>query len=428
MTLGFAWRCGRAAAEFFRGDEFVLGRDTRESGSVLEQAIKAGIESAGKQVFLAGVLPTAAIAVCAVKCKAAAGIMISASHNPWEDNGIKFFASDGFKLGDDDEYQIEQKIVDIQFQYSSEKSKISYNFKYESSAFEFYKKMVLASLPKNFSLKGLSICADLANGGAWKTTPEILRSLGAEVFCMADAPNGRNINLDCGSQHPEHLQEFVRKKRNAIGLAHDGDADRLVMIDENGDALDGDELMAIVAVDHLEENLLAKKTLVATSMSNLGLDECLQERGGEVIRTDVGDRYVLEAMRANDFVIGGEQSGHMIFLNYFTAGDGLLSAAQVLKVMVKKKKPLSELRKIISRYPQLLKSINVVKKKPIQNLPFVKEAIRDAENQLEGKGRILLRYSGTENKIRLLIEAKDGEVLPVIAEKISKALQKEKII
>ncbi|MFH1066601.1 MAG: phosphoglucosamine mutase [bacterium] len=437
MTPEFIFHCGQAAAEFFRekekknAPEFIIGRDTRASGLILEQALAAGIEAGGGKVACIGVLPTAAVAIVTKERGAAAGVMISASHNPHEDNGVKFFGADGFKLNDAAEFQIEQKLDSRLASLSGmtgsdvfDKVNIPLNFEAESNAKEIYQKTLLAGLSQNFSLAGLTIVVDSANGAAWQTTPEFLRAIGAEVIALAATPDGQNINLNCGSLHTETLQKKIKEiGRGAIGLAHDGDADRLIMADENGEVLDGDELMAIVATDWLKKKKLAQNTLIATSMSNLGLDEALKRNGGQVLRTDVGDRYVLEAMRSRHLNMGGEQSGHMLFLDYCPTGDGLLAALQVLQIMVEKRAPLKELRRVMRRYPQYLVNVDVREKPPLDSLPSVRQAILEAERQLGADGRILLRYSGTENKARLLIEAKEASTLPMVAETILRPLR-----
>lgn len=426
MTPEFIWRCGRAAAEFFKG-EIIIGRDTRASGPMLEETLTQGIKFAKGKIFHAGVLPTAAIAAFTIQRQAAAGIMISASHNPYKDNGIKFFGPDGFKLDDNIELQLEEKIELIPDPFLSI-SQPSLSFNHDEEAFAVYREMLLQSLPQNFSLNNFRIILDLANGAAFQSAPQILLSLGARISILSDQPDGKNINENCGCLHTDVLQKRVKESHGAIGVAHDGDADRLILIDENGEKLDGDEIMAIIAADYLQEKRLAKNTLVATIMSNLGLEEAVAPYEGLVIRTDVGDRYVLEAMRQEKLNLGGEQSGHMIFLDHFTTGDGLLSALQVLKVMTKTGKPLNELRKVISLYPQSLTSHNVIEKEPLDSLPAVTRALKECKNKLGGNGRVLLRYSGTENKIRLLIEARDASLIPSLQDTILEALRIEYLL
>ncbi len=426
MTPGFVYRCGLASARYFGASHaaplFVVGRDTRRSGPILESALCQGLLDGGAQARRIGVLPTAAVSMLTVKLGASAGIMISASHNPHEDNGIKFFGPDGFKLPDEEEKKLEAAIDAAQeTQHSFSNPRI--DFETDPASLQAYQKTLKQSLPPSFSLSGLRICVDAAHGAAWQSTPRILAGLGAQVIESASRPNGENINLSCGSLHPEALQTELKKYPGAIGICHDGDADRVVMLDENGDPLDGDELLAIVGLYTLSKGSLRGNTIVATIMSNLGLDEALHQAGGRLERTAVGDRYVLEAMRAGGYVIGGEQSGHMLFLDYLPTGDGLLSALQILKVLVESGRPLKELRRAMRKYPQKLYNLKVREKKPLEQLPKVKAAIAEVESEMAGKGRVLVRYSGTENKIRILLEKSESEGMEDQGRRILSALE-----
>ncbi len=426
MTPGFVYRCGLAAARYFGASHaaplFVVGRDTRKSGPVLESALCQGLLDGGAQARRIGVLPTAAVSMLTVKLGASAGVMISASHNPYEDNGIKFFGPDGFKLPDEEESKLE-RIIDAaqetQHSFSSPKP----DFEADPASLKTYQETLKQSLPPSFSLSSLQICVDAAHGASWQSTPRILAGLGAQVIESASQPNGENINLNCGSLHPEALQSHLKGYPGAIGICHDGDADRVVMLDEEGDPLDGDELLAIAGLHAISKEALPGNTVVATIMSNLGLDEALQQAGGRLERTAVGDRYVLEAMRAGGYVIGGEQSGHMLFLDYLPTGDGLLSALQILKVLVESGRPLKELRRTMRKYPQKLYNLKVREKMPLEQLPEVQAVISEVENEMAGKGRVLVRYSGTENKIRILLEKSEPEGMENQARRILAALE-----
>ncbi|MEM9399222.1 MAG: phosphoglucosamine mutase [Verrucomicrobiota bacterium] len=425
MTPAFAYRVGYALGRYFQkggNNQFVIARDTRASGPALQQALSEGIQHAGGKVANLGVIPTGAVALLTMKRGATAGIMISASHNPYEDNGIKCFGHDGFKLTDEAELKIEA-IIEQQPGPTSPLAEPSLHFEPDLEAFKTYQQHLIETLPADTSLTGLNILVDCGNGAAWKTTPEILTGLGAEVTPIYHSPDGKNINANCGSQHTEELQERVKKTPGAIGLAHDGDADRFILIDEQGQALDGDDVLALLALDRIARQTLANNTVVATVMSNLGLDEAVAQAGGNVCRTKVGDRYVLETMREHGHVLGGEQSGHMLFLDKMTTGDGLLSALQVFELLVRSKKKLCELRSGMKKYPQKLINLKVTSKPPINELPAVQAAIQEVETDLGREGRALLRYSGTENKIRLLIECKDASKLSPSAEKILQPLR-----
>lgn len=427
MTTGFARRVGLAAARFFASSSgepcrVVVGRDTRMSGTVLEEALVSGLAAGGAEVTHAGVVPTAAVAALVIHHGARTGVMISASHNPARDNGIKFFDAQGFKLADGVEAALEEEIGKIP-PTGDGFVEPRPDFELQEPSFEVYEQVLRRSLPGGFHLRGMKIVADCAHGAAWRTTPRVLAGLGAEVRTIGCAPDGLNINEGCGSQEPALLQEAVRAWQGSIGLAHDGDADRLVLVDETGVPLDGDEALAIAALDLLKRGELSGNTVVATSMSNLGLDETMARAGGRVLRTDVGDRYVLEAMKAGGYVLGGEQSGHMVFLEHFPTGDGLLSALQILRVLVDTGRPLSELRRCLTRYPQKLVSLRVREKIPLAEIPAMQPLLRDLEARLAGQGRLVVRYSGTENKIRLLIEAGEGHNLDSLLEPVIHGLR-----
>jgi phosphoglucosamine mutase len=418
-----AFRLGQVVAREFGTAEknvVVIGRDTRQSGPMLEQALAEGVMDQGGEVALLGVLPTPGVAVVSKQLHAAAGVVISASHNPFEDNGLKVFQGDGWKCDDALEARLEAGLQAVEAPRSNP---VKGRQREVLDAAARYREVARASL-SGMDLRGVKIAVDCANGAACHTTPETLRELGAEVIVIHDRPDGQNINRNCGSTHPEEIQALVRATGAQIGLSHDGDADRLICSDETGAIVDGDEILAMVALDHLQRGALAGKTLVATVMSNLGLDEAVEKAGGRVLRTAVGDRYVLEAMRAHGLNVGGEQSGHLIFRDYATTGDGLIAALQVLRVMKTRQLPLSVLRGVMAKYPQTLLNLKVREKIPLEQLPEIQTALGQAEKTLNGAGRVLLRYSGTEAKIRLLVEAREEVVLQSVVAAMRSALEK----
>jgi phosphoglucosamine mutase len=388
---------------------------------MLESALIAGLNSTGADALLAGVVPTPAVACLVTELGAEGGVVISASHNPAPDNGLKLFGPDGYKLPDAIEERLEQLILTPEIDAIRPEGPAIGSVSTITDAEECYGRIAKASVP-GMSLHGLKIAVDCANGAAFRTTPSVLRELGAELVLFHAQPDGINTNADCGSTHPEEIARLVKESGAHIGLSHDGDADRLVLCDEQGEVIDGDEILAITALDALKRGTLAGKTLVATVMSNFGLDDCLAAEGGRVLRTAVGDRYVVEAMRAGNFSIGGEQSGHLIFRDHGTTGDGLLAALQVLRVITESGKPLSELRRVIKKYPQAQRNLRVKAKPPLDSLPEVAHLVTATEAALEGKGRVLLRYSGTEPKVRLLIEGPDEAVINAAADAIASAL------
>jgi len=434
VTPETALKLGRAAAHIISRDhseptsaamprpKIVIGRDTRISGPMLENALIAGITSLGVDVVLAGVLPTPGIACLTRTQAAAAGIVISASHNHFADNGIKFFRHDGFKFKENIQNEIESLIANNSLDPFRPTGGNIGEVHQLDSALDEYIDLAKASFPAHLNLKSLTIAIDCAHGAAYQATPAILKQLGATCHTFNTTPNGTNINLDCGSTYPEEVQRRVRETNADVGLAHDGDADRLLLCDENGEIIDGDEIMAIAATQLLAAGQLPANTLVATIMSNAGLDEAVAAAGGKVIRTQVGDRYVIEEMLRSNLMVGGEQSGHMIFRNYSTTGDGIVSALQILRFMIETGKPLSELKKCLNKYPQAQRYLPVREKPPLESLTEVNKLIAEAESNLAGNGRVLLRYSGTEAKVRLLIEGRDAEAISRDADRIAKAL------
>jgi phosphoglucosamine mutase len=426
LTPELAVAFGRAvAAKFGRpGRPLVIGRDTRISGPMLEQAVAAGASAMGIDVVLVGVVPTPAVAFLTRHLKGCAGVVISASHNPFEDNGLKIFQGDGLKCDDALELEIESLILgDSLRNQGATGAKIGCIAIWTDSAAR-YAGLAVKAFGQGLDLHGLRVVVDAGHGAAYETTPLVLRALGAEVCSLNVEPNGVNINAGCGSTHPEGIQKATRDFGAQIGLAHDGDADRLICCDETGSLLDGDEMLAVIGLDLLKRGKLAKNTLVATVMSNLGLDECFAAAGGKVVRTGVGDRYVLEQMLAHDLNFGGEQSGHIILRDCNTTGDGLVTALELLRIMKSRGEPLGKLRLGLRKYPQLLVNLKVRERIPLDQIPGVTETVKAVEKELGSNGRILLRYSGTEPKIRLLVETRDESLLQPVADRVLAPIKK----
>jgi phosphoglucosamine mutase len=429
MTTEMAMQLGRAAAYIFKNGQrrhrIVIGKDTRISGYMIENALAAGICSMGVDVLLVGPLPTPGIANITSSMRADAGVVISASHNAFQDNGIKFFSRDGFKLPDEMELKIEELIfskkIDSLRPVATEVGK-AYRI---DDAVGRYVVFLKSSFPKELDLAGLKIVLDCANGAAYKVAPAVLEELGAEVILLGAKPNGTNINAGCGSLHPEVISEAVKEHRADLGIALDGDADRVIFVDEFGNEVDGDHIMAICATDMLKQKKLRKSTLVSTVMSNMGLDIALKKAGGKVIKTAVGDRYVVEEMRKGGYNLGGEQSGHMIFLDYSTTGDGVQSALQVLAVMRRTGKTLSELAEVMIPLPQVLVNVRVAEKKDILTLPEIARLIKGIEAKLQDEGRILIRYSGTEPLLRIMLEGQDKYQITAFAKEIADLVEKK---
>ena len=428
MTAEMALALGRSVAEHFRKRDkrcrVVIGKDTRLSGYMFESALEAGIVSAGADVMLVGPLPTPAIAFITASMRADAGIVISASHNPFQDNGIKLFGPDGFKLADDIEVEIEQRIVDPEPLTPGPEPRIGKAVRLDDAEGR-YVQLIKDGFPKDRTLDGMRVVVDCANGAAYRAAPQVFSELGAEVSALFIEPNGRNINDGCGALHPEKVAVEVRRTRANIGIALDGDADRVILTDEHGEIVDGDQIMAILGTRLMAQGKLAGNTVVATVMSNLGLERALAANRVKLLRTAVGDRYVVEAMREGGFTFGGEQSGHIVFLQEATTGDGLLAALQVLSVMVQEGRPLSELASLMTRFPQVLLNFTVDRKVPIDQLPAVVAAIGKVEKAMGRDGRVLVRYSGTEAKARVMIEGADEQTIRVYAEDIAECMRTE---
>jgi phosphoglucosamine mutase len=428
MTPETVLRIGMAIAAILREkyvrNMILIGKDTRLSGYMIESALTSGICSMGMNVTLVGPLPTPGIAFLTRTLRLDAGIAISASHNPFEDNGIKFFSSKGFKLPDEIEYKIEELVRDDTLSRKRQLgSDIGKAFRLDDATGR-YIEYIKSTLPKGMTFEGMKIVIDCANGAAYKTTPWLLRELGADVISMNDRPDGVNINAACGSLHVEGLQRAVRLHKAHIGIAHDGDADRTIFSDEKGTIVDGDKVMGMCALEMKRMGVLKKNTLVSTVMSNYGLEKFLERNNIQLIRTKVGDRYVVEKMLGEGFNLGGEQSGHIIFLDYNTTGDGPLTAVQVLNIMKTKDAPLSKLSAEIKLYPQILTNIEVTQKCHMKRMPDIEQVTKRAEKKLAGRGRILVRPSGTEPKIRVMVEGKDPKLTKKVSEDITRTIRK----
>jgi phosphoglucosamine mutase len=436
VTAETALKLGRAAAHVFKNLEtqsrgrgkhkIVLGKDTRLSGYMLENAISSGILSMGVDVVFIGPLPTPGVAYVTRSLRADAGIVITASHNPYTDNGIKFFRADGYKLDDKIEGQIENLVFTGEIENVRPSSEQIGRAVRVDDALGRYIEFAKSSFPKRLTLEGVKIVLDCGHGAAYKSSPSVLRELGAEVIVYGHSPDGKNINENCGSMHPEAMCKKVVEHGAHLGIAHDGDADRVLLCDEQGNLIDGDDIMAIAALEMLAENSLAKKTLVSTVMSNAGLEAAIKAAGGRMLRTPVGDKNVIDEMLREGYNFGGEQSGHLIFRDYGTTGDGLVAALQILRILKAKQTPLSKLAQCWTRFPQLVTNVKVREKKPFEQLAGVNQLVADAEKELSAQGgRLLLRYSGTEPKVRLLVEGRDRKSLATWSEKICGAIQQQ---
>ncbi len=424
MTSEVAMQLGRALAYLIRNGNHrhrvIIGKDTRLSGYMLEQALAAGITSMGVDVAL----PTPGIANITVSMRADAGAVISASHNPYQDNGIKFFWRDGFKLPDETEGKIEDLLAKNAIDHlRPTATKIGRAVRLEDARGRYIVSLK-TTFPRELTLEGLTIAVDCANGAAYRVAPEVLEELGAKVIKLGVEPDGKNINHKCGALHPENQAKCVVKHGANLGIALDGDADRLIVVDEQGRVVDGDAIMAICTGELVQRKELKKKTLVATVMSSLGLDRAVGRWGVKVVRTRVGDRYVVEEMRKHGYSLGGEQSGHLVFLDHATTGDGTLAALQLLAVLCRQQKPLSELTKIFEPVPQTLLNVAVKEKRELGELPAVMRAISGVEKKLGGNGRVLVRFSGTEAKARVLVEGPDASKNNQYAKEIADTLVK----
>ncbi len=428
MTAESVTRLGMAVAARLRQENrhtrIVIGKDTRLSGYMFESAMAAGIVAMGADVWITGPLPTPGIAFITSSMRADAGVVISASHNAFADNGIKLFARDGYKLDD----HVEREIEDLMdspglYELRAPAADIGYATRIDDVGGR-YIVFCKSVFPPELTLDDMKIVVDCANGAAYRTAPAVLEELGAEVVAIHHEPNGKNINDQCGALYTESLAQRVLEEKADLGIALDGDADRLVLVDEKGKVVDGDAVMALCATRMIASGKLAKNTVVATVMSNLGLEHAIRGAGGTLVRTGVGDRYVVAEMRKGGYNFGGEQSGHLVFLDHMTTGDGTVAALQVLEVMVREGRKLSELASVMTRTPQVLINVKVGIKKPLKDLKEVGKLIASVEAELGGDGRVLVRYSGTEPKARVMIEGPDEAMIRARAEQIGAELVK----
>jgi len=433
MTTDIAMQVGRAIAYKIKTETFdpnkkpkiLIGKDTRLSGYMIEQALSSGINSMGVDVLLVGPLPTPGIAFLTQNMRAAAGIVISASHNLFQDNGIKVFGRDGYKLPVVEEKKIEDLVFNGDLSHHLPTAeKVGKSMRIDD-AIGRYVVYVKNTFPKNLTLQGLRIVLDCANGAAYKVAPWVFEELGAEVIKLNVSPNGTNINDKCGAIYPEGLFEAVVESKADLGIGVDGDADRVILSDEKGRLVNGDHVLAICALDMDKKNELDNHTVVATQMSNVGLEQCLKKSGIKLVLTEVGDKYVVDAMKQGGFKLGGEQSGHIIFLDNGTTGDGLIAALRILGVMVESKKKLSDLRDIMTVVPQVLRNVKITRKKKLEEITGLESLLKKVEKKLSDRGRVFLRFSGTEPLVRILVEGPDRDEINQAAEELAGLLHKE---
>jgi phosphoglucosamine mutase len=427
MTSETVVLLGRAIAHVVKRHphrhKIIIGKDTRLSGYMLESALTSGICSMGVDVLLVGPLPTPGIAFLTRSMRADAGVMISASHNPFQDNGIKFFAKSGFKLPDELEREIERLVQDDDIAHLRPTAKeVGRAFRIDD-ALGRYNVFLKSTFPRHLTLDGLKIVVDGAHGAAYRVGPEVLEELGAEIVAIGVDPDGENINRDCGALHPQQLAARVKTEGAHLGVALDGDADRAILVDEHGEVVDGDAVLAMLGIELQRAGRLTGDGVVATVMSNLGLDLALRARGIKLVRVQVGDRYVVEEMVRGNYVLGGEQSGHIVFLEHGTTGDGLVTALGVLALMVESGKPLSELRKVMQRLPQRLLNVTVRERRDLASLPAVQGVIDRVSRDLGTRGRVLVRYSGTEPLVRVMVEGEHVAQVERFCEEIAAALR-----
>ena len=430
MTCETVLRLGRAVVHQCRqagveSPRIVIGKDTRLSGDMLESALTAGICSGGGHVLLAGTLPTPAVAYLTRVLQATAGAVVSASHNPFQDNGIKFFGDTGFKLPDEVEQEIEDLLLDESTPVRTVDAGALGAARRIEDAERRYIEFLASLVPRELTLKGLKVAIDCAHGAAYRVGPQILERLGATVIAIGVSPDGRNINHHAGATHPQRLQDTVCTEGAQVGVALDGYADRLILVDESGAVVDGDEVLAMTAAEMMARGTLNQATVVATVMSNLGLELALRERGVRLVRVQVGDRYVVAAMRQHGYNLGGEQSGHLIFLDHSTTGDGLVAALAVLRMLVERRRPLSELKRAMTRFPQVLLNVPVQARRDLDGIEPVRQTVARVRAALNDRGRVLVRYSGTEPLVRVMVEGEDAGTVQKYAEEIAAVLREQ---
>ena len=423
MTVETITQLGRAAAHLF-GDKpgrhrILIAKDTRRSGYMVEYALTAGICSMGVDVMLVGPVPTPAVAFLVKSLRADAAAMISASHNPFQDNGIKFFSREGIKLSDSMEAEIERlmdtgEIANVR-PTGNGIGKVFRIDDVEGRYIEFVKN----SIPKNMDFQGIRVVVDCANGAAYKVAPAVLRELGTDLVVIGNTPNGSNINQKCGALYPSNLQKMVLKCSANLGIAYDGDADRVIFVDELGNIIHGDTLLVIFALDLFRQNNLNKNTLVTTIMSTLSVEHILRKSGIAVVRTKVGDRYVLEEMLRGGYNLGGEPSGHVMFLNHNTSGDGMVTTMQFLSLLKRTGEPVSKIASCMVPFPQIIENVRVTRRPPLSDMPGLSAAIMACEEKLKGSGRVLVRYSGTEPLLRIMLEGEDATLMSQMAKELA---------
>ncbi len=427
ITPETALHVGRALTAVCRNrpdhHRIVIGTDTRLSGYMLEAALASGVCSMGGDVLLAGPMPTPGIAFLTRNLRADAGVVISASHNPFQDNGIKIFSCDGFKLS----AAVEDEISELVLSHTIDDERPTAGSIGKAvridDALGRYQAFVKNAFPRHLTLDGIKVVIDCANGAAYTIAPAVLAEFGAEVIPTGTAPNGANINLDCGALYPQRVQQLVREHGAQVGITLDGDADRAILVDETGEIVDGDAMLAIAAQAHLQQGTLPHKTIVATVMSNLGLEIALRQMGGKLVRTPVGDRYVVEEMLRGGYRIGGEQSGHIIFFNLNTTGDGIATFLSLLAILVQRQQPLSELRQLMRRYPQTLINVRVRERQDLRTVEPVSHIIQQVSDKLGETGRLLVRYSGTEPLLRIMVEGEDESLVRAYGEEVANAVR-----
>jgi len=432
MTAEIALQVGRAVAHYFRGRSnrvdkrtiVLIGKDTRRSSYMIEQALAAGVTSQGAHALLVGPMPTPGVAFLTKSMRADAGLMVSASHNTYEYNGIKIFGHDGFKLPDDAELEIERLVLSQELADSLPTGALLGRAKRIDDAMGRYVVHAKTTFPQSSDLRGMRIVLDTANGAAYKFAPMVFEELGAEVILLGASPDGTNINRDVGALHPQSMIDHVQRFRADIGIGLDGDADRVILCDDHGEIVDGDQLMAVLAADLAGQGKLAKNTLVATPMSNMGLEIALRKKGIQVLYAGIGDRAVVDLMRKQGYNLGGEQSGHILFLDHGSTGDGVVAALAVLSVMKRTGKPLSELRMLMTVVPQVLRNVRVSQKLPLEDIDELNVLIKKTKGDLGETGRLLVRYSGTEPLCRVMIEGENEELIHRLAENLAGAIQK----
>lgn len=431
MTPDVIMKVGQALGYLIRSNpprnrepKVVIGKDTRLSGYMVELALTSGLNSMGVHVKLIGPLPTPGIGFLTRDMRADAGIVISASHNPYYDNGIKIFGQDGYKISEEIENQIEDLVLNQDMNLLLSESTQLGRTKRIDDALGRYIVHIKNSFPLEYTLEGMRIVLDCANGASYKVAPAVFEELGAEVILLGNKPNGFNVNDKAGALYPEKMAEQVLQYRADLGVSLDGDADRVILADETGEIVNGDHILAICALHLKKKNKLTQNKIVATQMSNFGLDKLLNQHGIDVLRTAVGDKYVVEEMRQHGYVLGGEQSGHIIFLDHTTTGDGCVAALNVLAVMKEQNKKLSELNQIMEDVPQVLVNVKVKNRKELETIPGYNDLVKEMEKQLKGQGRIFIRYSGTENVLRILVEGPDRKEIAQYAEKLAQFIEK----